>query len=599
MSRYSKQEVYQNFLDFYQKALASGNLSPCTGEEQVLQGRLFLNSVTGAGHRFQFLDFYRLALDLIESKDSQDLEEDGFRGLSKAFELLEMLAVNLYMWPWRKEIKSIKTFTGAFVYFIQPVFPPGVLREILEKLGYVQKGGSEFVMAGEVNEEAVGQLGFEFFLARAECEVMQEMLGQAPSRRLQDIVQLRCGESVRQDDGGKRLGCGSAGAGEGAGSGNEGAPQSDEFPAPLHFPDHPLPLAETNAGGIFELEARGLKNDPLTSLLPDSIDLYSDAVVGGDRRYLPDLAACLSPGELGQCNSLLVLDKSLVDNARAETLGKLAPRLNLYSSSILLDNCLDGRPSNLSVGNLPDGRPLRKTDNDAMDQKPAIKQEYPDEKRSGKSPQNKSSPKCGGFTSGTGNSQKRECVSAVEIQLKNRELEMLSYPTAETVGPAVPRPMDDFASSESQGPGRSPREPPGARVLWLNQRPHDLQTCQRPGVAECCLCSPVEIVTGQPLMDGPEFGRSSAQESGGSVVREPPQSFYIPPSSLESRPLLASPQDPRPPRPCPDCRREHLHEQELVIGGSGDPYIYVSKLAGQGTDGEGWSTRCNHYEEDV
>ncbi|XP_078256844.1 uncharacterized protein LOC144594340 [Rhinoraja longicauda] len=588
----SKQEVYQNFLDFYQKALASGNLSPCTGEEQVLQGRLFLNSVTSKGHRFQFLDFYSLALDLIESKDGQDLEEDGFRGLSKAFELLEMLAVNLYMWPWRKEIKSIKTFTGAFVYFIQPVFPPGVLREILEKLGYVQKGGSEFVMAGEVNEEVVGQLGFEFFLARAECEVMQEMLGQAPSQRLQDIVQLRCGESVRQDDGGKRLGCGSAGAGEGASSENEWAPQSHEFPASPHFPDHPLPLTETNAGGIVELEAGGLKNDPLTSsgLLPDSIDLYSDAVMTGDRRYLPDLAACLSPGELGQCNSILGLDKSLVDNARGESREKLSSALNLYSSSIRIDNCLDGRPSNMSVCNLPDGKHQRKKDNDTMDQKPAIKQEHPEDK-SGKSPQNKSSLKCGGLIGGTGNSQKRECVSAVDIQLKN--METLPCPTPETSGPAAPRPMDGFASSESQGPGRGPREPPRARGRWLN-----LQTCQGPGVAECCLYSPAGIVTGQPLLDGPEFSGSAAQESGGSVVREPPQSFYIPPGSLESRPLLPSP----PSHPCPQCRsalREHLHEQELVIGGSGDPYIYVSKLAGQGTDGEGWSTRCSHYEEDV
>ncbi|XP_069758142.1 CKLF-like MARVEL transmembrane domain-containing protein 3 isoform X2 [Narcine bancroftii] len=108
MGSRSKQEVYQNFMDFYQQAVASGNLSPCTGEEQMRQGRLFLNSVPNSGQRFQFLDFYRLALHFIESKGGPDHGEDGFRGLSKGFELLEMLAVNLYLWPWRKEIKSIK-----------------------------------------------------------------------------------------------------------------------------------------------------------------------------------------------------------------------------------------------------------------------------------------------------------------------------------------------------------------------------------------------------------------------------------------------------------------------------------------------------------
>ncbi|XP_051884163.1 uncharacterized protein si:ch211-189a15.5 [Pristis pectinata] len=641
MGSCSKQKVYQNFLDFYQKALASGTLSPCTGEEQVRLGRHFLNSVPSSGHRFQSLDFYRLAREFIGAKDGQDPGEDGFRGLSKAFELLEMLAINLYLWPWRKEIKSIKTFTGAFVYFIQPVFPPSVLQEILEKLGYVQKGTSEYVMSRQVNEEEIGQLGFEFFLARAECELMQEMLGQTQGR-CEDVVQLRCRQPVRQADCGKHLNTGSARSGrfgEGTILGSKRCSKSDllsgEDPAQPQFPDTPLPLTETNADGTFGLQAgpctdktADATSDPLSSsrrLPPDSIDLYndySDAVIRDDGRYPPGLTDSLGPGGLEQCNSLLVLDNSLVENAHAESLGKLSPgqtgplSLSLYSSSILIDHRPDGKhPNPILVANSPDGKHPRNKHSDALDQKglpkpEATKQEYPEDKISGKSFQTKSLLTYGGFTGGGASSQKKDYVSTVEIELKNMEFEKLPFPTAETTGAALFHQADHFGASESQGSGLSAPEQLGTRGQWLDQQTQQLRACQLRGVSDCCLCSPVEILAGQPLLDGTEFRDSSTQESGGNVVREPPQSFYIPPGSLESQPLSASSCDVCHSPVCPNCSstftaghcqrlsKDCLQIQELVIGSGSDTYLYVSKLPGQEVDSKGRSTRCNRCKED-
>uniref|UniRef100_UPI00398ECBD8 spermatogenesis-associated protein 2 isoform X2 n=1 Tax=Pristiophorus japonicus TaxID=55135 RepID=UPI00398ECBD8 len=103
MAGRSKGQLYENFLAFHQRDLASGNLSPCSGPEQVRQGKGWLQSA--AGQRFQRLDFYRLAQDLVAPRCPRP---DPFRALGKAFELLELISVNLYLWPWRKEIQSIK-----------------------------------------------------------------------------------------------------------------------------------------------------------------------------------------------------------------------------------------------------------------------------------------------------------------------------------------------------------------------------------------------------------------------------------------------------------------------------------------------------------
>ncbi|XP_067854271.1 uncharacterized protein si:ch211-189a15.5 [Heptranchias perlo] len=629
----SKDEVYQKFLGFYDKAFVSGNLSPCTGEDQVRQGRDFLDSVPTSCQRFQLLDFYRLAQDFIGPKPRQE-PRDAFRVLGKAFEVLELISVSLYLWPWRKEIKSIKTFTGAFVYFIQPVFPHDVLQGILEKMGYTQKGASEYVMSKQVNKEEVGQLGFEFFLARAECEVMQEMLGQATQSGCGEIVQIRSRLPLNQADCVKRLNATATGAatpGEGDALGNEGLRSADHRPAEPESPSAPLPLADVKREETLGLRAAPPEDgeseaaiDPLSTsrLPPDSIDLYSeytDIAIATDLVYPEALAQKLSEagcpgGELEQGNSLLVLDESLMRKAQAESLVKLSPgktgplSLSPFSNSTVVATSSENKnPKNKDWEALDQKCPLKPGLLDAPSQK------YPEDNWSGKSYQlldSVSSLKYAGFMNGNANSRKKGYVSAVEIELKNIEADKLPYPIAETAGPALFHHTDHFRAPDSQCVRLSHPEPPAAKPLQNQQSlaGPQLSACRPSSVPECCVCSPAELLGGRPLLDHPHLAANSTQESGGKIVREPPQSFYIPPGSMEGKAPSAMSCNTCGTPICPNCNSELtagqcqtlttecLQIQE--VGDTTDTYLYVSKLKGRKVDlGEGESIRCNRCKK--
>ncbi|NWU24281.1 SPAT2 protein, partial [Dyaphorophyia castanea] len=99
----------------------------------------------------------------------------ALRDLLKALELLEVLCVNLLLCPWRREIRSLKTFTGNFVYYIQPVLPEDIVKAVLEKIGYVATTATEFSLVEKRNNEETKQTAFEIFLARIECEAILEM----------------------------------------------------------------------------------------------------------------------------------------------------------------------------------------------------------------------------------------------------------------------------------------------------------------------------------------------------------------------------------------------------------------------------------------
>ncbi|XP_041253322.1 uncharacterized protein LOC121332198 [Onychostruthus taczanowskii] len=113
----------------------------------------------------------------------------ALRDLLRALELLELLCVNLLLCPWRREIRSLKTFTGNFVYYIQPVLPEDVVKAVLEKIGYVATTATEFSLVKKRNNEETKQTAFEIFLARIECEAILEMTSEETHGSLEKSLQ--------------------------------------------------------------------------------------------------------------------------------------------------------------------------------------------------------------------------------------------------------------------------------------------------------------------------------------------------------------------------------------------------------------------------
>ncbi|NXF84217.1 SPAT2 protein, partial [Sclerurus mexicanus] len=128
----------------------------------------------------------------------------ALRALVKALELLELLCLHLLLCPWRREIRSVKTFTGNFVYYIQSVLPDDVVKTVLEKIGYVATTATEFSLVKKRNNEETKQTAFEIFLARIECETILEMTVEEEKHgNLETTLQERRQTDQHQGDEGK------------------------------------------------------------------------------------------------------------------------------------------------------------------------------------------------------------------------------------------------------------------------------------------------------------------------------------------------------------------------------------------------------------
>ncbi|KAK2848622.1 hypothetical protein Q5P01_008456 [Channa striata] len=96
----------------------------------------------------------------------------------KATELLETLCVNLFLQPWKKEIRTVKTFTGSFVYHLLPVLSSSAIKSVLASIGYLPHTDtpSEFRLSEDANPDRAMQVGFELLLARVQCLNLLELL---------------------------------------------------------------------------------------------------------------------------------------------------------------------------------------------------------------------------------------------------------------------------------------------------------------------------------------------------------------------------------------------------------------------------------------
>ncbi|NWS15483.1 SPA2L protein, partial [Pachyramphus minor] len=100
----------------------------------------------------------------------------ALRGLADAFRLLELAALNLYLFPWRREFGTIQTFSGAFVHLLRPALPEADLLQSLGCLGYERRDQHHLAMARLPPGPALIAAAAGFLCCRLECEILGEQL---------------------------------------------------------------------------------------------------------------------------------------------------------------------------------------------------------------------------------------------------------------------------------------------------------------------------------------------------------------------------------------------------------------------------------------
>ncbi|KAJ8360885.1 hypothetical protein SKAU_G00174100 [Synaphobranchus kaupii] len=171
-----REELFKKYARSLERRVEEGG-GDQPSEDAELEAGLLLEAATLLGayradpsQRFKLVRFYEVADNALRAPRGP-----GLRGLERAFATLETVCANLLLFPWKKEFRCIKTFTGPYVYYLQGALCEADLRSLLLLMGYSREQGLQFQARDQQGEPAhLRQLAFELFLARAECQLLAE-----------------------------------------------------------------------------------------------------------------------------------------------------------------------------------------------------------------------------------------------------------------------------------------------------------------------------------------------------------------------------------------------------------------------------------------
>ncbi|NXS91373.1 SPA2L protein, partial [Jacana jacana] len=110
-----------------------------------------------------------------------------------AFRLLELAAVNLYLFPWRREFGTVQTFSGAYVHSLRPVLPEVDLVRSFGRLGYERRDPHCLAISRPPPGPELVATACGFFACRLECEILAEVVRRLQPRRLrpEELLEAR------------------------------------------------------------------------------------------------------------------------------------------------------------------------------------------------------------------------------------------------------------------------------------------------------------------------------------------------------------------------------------------------------------------------
>ncbi|XP_075032565.1 spermatogenesis-associated protein 2 [Mixophyes fleayi] len=168
-----KEDLFRKYVQFHESKLeASDSKQRAISDEYLRTAASALLSLPKIDplYRFRLIRFYEVCENSLKS-----LRTSNLRSLHNAAAMLETIGINLFLYPWKKEYKNIKTYTGPFVYYVRSALIDEDIMHILNNMGYVQELGTVYRLKEHVDTTQVKRVSFELFLARVECELLLEI----------------------------------------------------------------------------------------------------------------------------------------------------------------------------------------------------------------------------------------------------------------------------------------------------------------------------------------------------------------------------------------------------------------------------------------
>ncbi|XP_012879801.1 PREDICTED: spermatogenesis-associated protein 2 [Dipodomys ordii] len=180
-----KDELFRKYVQFHEGHVDAGPSQQRPGSDEFLRvaaSTLLSLYKVDPFYRFRLIQFYEVVESALRS-----LSGSSLRALHCAFSVLETVGVNLFLYPWKKEFRSIKTYTGPFVYYVKSALLDEDVRTILSYMGYVPELGSAYKLRELVESLQVKMVSFELFLAKVECEQMLEIHSQVKDKGYSEL----------------------------------------------------------------------------------------------------------------------------------------------------------------------------------------------------------------------------------------------------------------------------------------------------------------------------------------------------------------------------------------------------------------------------
>ncbi|XP_062286187.1 uncharacterized protein si:ch211-189a15.5 [Scomber scombrus] len=192
----SRQDLYEDYIKCYIQMCTE--VGPCRDAQLLKKAAQYVLQEAEPTHTFTVFPFYQSVME-----GAAALSSDYRKHLSdfiKATELLETLCINLFLQPWKKEIKTLKCFTGPFVYCLLPVLSSSTIQSVLASIGYLphpETPQSEYKLSVDANPDKAMLVGFELLLARVEClhllELVEKEKDHLGPQEWLELVQRRAG----------------------------------------------------------------------------------------------------------------------------------------------------------------------------------------------------------------------------------------------------------------------------------------------------------------------------------------------------------------------------------------------------------------------
>lgn len=116
-----RDDLFRKYVQFHESKVDTAPSRPRPGSDEHLRAAastlLSLHKVDPL-YRFRLIHFYEVVESSLRSLSSSSL-----RALRCAFSLLETVAVNLFLYPWKKEFRSIKVRVGPAALSSFPFLP--------------------------------------------------------------------------------------------------------------------------------------------------------------------------------------------------------------------------------------------------------------------------------------------------------------------------------------------------------------------------------------------------------------------------------------------------------------------------------------------